>query len=56
MGRWLYMFRMYDIVEDASKFLKLSSDSKLFREGKLQRFLRTLKNKDFFTKEQYDTI
>ena len=47
---------LYDIVNDASKFLKLSSDPTLRREGKLQRFLRTLKNKDFFTKEQYDNI
>ena len=47
---------MYDIVNDASKFLKLSSDLTLRRGGKLQRVLRTLKNKDFFTKEQYDNI
>ena len=54
VDRWLYMYRMYDIVNDASKLLKLSSDPTLRREEKLQRFLRTLKNKDFFTKEQYD--
>ena len=34
--RWFYMSRMYDIVNDASKFLKLSSDFTLRREGKLQ--------------------
>ena len=50
------MSNIYDIVNDESKFLKLSSDSILRREGKLQRFLRILKNKDFFTKEQYDNI
>ena len=50
------MSRMYVSVNDASKFLKLSSDPTLCREGKLQRFLRSLKNKDFFTKEQFDTI
>ena len=50
------MSKMYDIVNDASKFLKLSSDLTLRREGKFQRVLRTLKNKDFFTKEQYDNI
>ena len=44
------------LVENLSKFLKLSSDSTLRRKGKLQRFLRTLKSKEFFTKEQYDTI
>ena len=46
----------YDIVNDASKFLKLSSDPTLRREGNLQRFLSTLKNKYFFTKEQCDNI
>ena len=52
----LYMSKMYDIVNDASKFLKFSSDPTLRREGKLQRFLSILKNKDFFTKEQHDNI
>ena len=35
---------------------KVSSDPTILREGKLQRFLRTLKNKDFFTGESYDKI
>ena len=50
------MSNKYDIVNDASKFLKLSSDPTLRREGNLQRFLSTLKNKYFFTKEQCDHI
>ena len=50
------MSNKYDIVNDASKFLKLSSDPTLRREGNLQRFLSTLKNKYFFTKEQCDNI
>ena len=50
VDRWLYMSRMYDFVNDASKFLQLSSDPTLRREGKLQRFLCTSKNKEFFTK------
>ena len=50
------MSNNYDIVNDASKFLKLSSDPTLRREGNLQRFLSTLKNKYFFTKEQCDNI
>ena len=49
INRWLYMSRMYDNVNDASKFLKLSSDPTSHREGTLPRFLHTLKNKDFFT-------
>ena len=50
------MSNKYDIVNDASKFLKLSSDPTLRRGGNLQRFLSTLKNKYFFTKEQCDNI
>ena len=56
LDRQFYMSKIYDIVNDESKFLKLSSDPTLRRERKLQRFLRILKNKDFFTKEQYDNI
>ena len=56
LDRRFYMSKIYDIVNDESKFLKLSSGSTLRWEGKLQRFLRILKNKDFFTKEQYDNI
>ena len=47
------MSRMYHTLNDVSKFLNLSSDLTLRRKGKLQKFLRTLKNKDFFTKEEY---
>ena len=50
------MSKLYDIVNNASKFLKLSSDPTLHWGGKLQRFLRTLKNKYFFTKKQHDKI
>ena len=34
--------------------MKLSSHHTLHREGKLQYFLHTLKNKEFFTKKQYN--
>ena len=56
LNRRFYMSKIYDIVNDKSKFLKLSSDATLRSEGKLQRLLRILKNKGFFTKEQYDNI
>ena len=45
LNRRFYMSNIYDIANDESKFLKLSSDPTLRR-----------KNKDFFTKEQYDNI
>ena len=37
-------------------FKKLSADPALLREKQLQRFLRKLKNKQFFTKDVYDKI
>ena len=36
--------------------MKLSSDPTIGREGKLQRFLRTLHKKGFSSKEQYENI
>ena len=51
-----YIKKLSDIISDTSKFKKLSSDLTLLREGQLQRFLRKLKNKEFFTKEVHDKI
>ena len=56
VDRNLYKSSLHDIVNDTSKFFKLSSDSTITSEGKLQRFVCTLKNKGFFTKDQYDKI
>ena len=56
VDRIYYMSSMYEIVNDTSKFLKLRSDPTTCRENKLQRFLRSLKNKDFFTKDVYDNM
>ena len=47
---------MYEIVNNTSNFLKLRPDPTICRENKLQRILRSLKNKDFFTKGVYDNI
>ena len=54
--QWLYMSSIYYIVNDLPKLLKSSSDRTLHRQGKLNRFLCNLENKDFFTEEQYDII
>ena len=48
--------KLSDFISDTSKFKKLSPDPTLLRKGQLQRFLRKLKNKQFFTKEVYDKI
>ena len=51
-----FVKKIQAIINDTSKFKKLSSDPTILREGQLQRFLRTLKNKGFFTDESYDKI
>ena len=56
VDRIYYMSSMYEVVNDTSNFLKLRSDPTIYRENKLQRFLRSLNNKDFFTKDVYDNI
>ena len=56
LNRDEYIKKLSDIISDTSKFKKLSADPTLLREGQLQRFLRKLKNKQFFTKEVYDKI
>ena len=50
------MSSLYEIINDTSKCLKLRSNPTIGREGKLQRFLRTLNKKGFFSKEQYENI
>ena len=44
----IYMSSLYEIIND--------SGPTIGREGKLQRFLRPLKKKGFFSKEQYENI
>ena len=56
VDRIYYMSSMYEIVNDTPKFLRLRSDPTICRENKLQRFLRSLKNQVFFTKDVYDNI
>ena len=48
-----YVKKIYAIINDTCKFKKLPFDPTVLREGQLQRFLRTLKNKKFFTDESY---
>ena len=56
LDREEYVKKIYTRINDTSKFKKLPSDPTILREGQLQRYLRTLKNKDFFTDESYDKI
>ena len=45
-----------EIISDSSKFEKLNEDTSLKREASLQRFLRKLKQKNFFNETEYDKL
>ena len=44
------------MISDSSKFEKLNEDPNLKREASLQRFLRKLKQKNFFNEIKYDKL
>ena len=52
----LYYNAIEEIISDTSKFEKLSEDPTLKREASLQRFLRKLKQKNFFNEIEYDKL
>ena len=56
MDRNAYEHGIFSIVSDTSKFKAIDNDPTLQREGKLQRFLRALKNKGHLGKNTYDSI
>ena len=45
-----------EAINDKGKFEELPNDPTINREGKLQRFLRNLKNKDKIDKNIYNSI
>ena len=52
----LYNNAIEEIISDNSKFEKLNEDPTLKREASLQRFLRKLKQKNFFNEIEYDKL
>ena len=56
LDRKLYNNAMEEIISDSSKFKKLNEDPTLKREASLQRFLRKLKQKNFFNEIEYDKL
>ena len=54
--RKLYNNVIEEIISDTSKFEKLNEDPTLKREASLQRFLRKLKQKNFFNEIEYDKL
>ena len=56
LDRKLYNNAIQEIISDTSKFEKLNEDPTLKREASLQRFLRKLKQKNFFNEIEYDKL
>ena len=56
MDRGVDIRKIYEIIKDRTKFNELSIDPSIIREGQLQRFLRSMKDKNIFTKETYEKI
>ena len=56
LDRVVYEKSIHNIIDDRSKFTKLQQDVTIKREKQLQRFLRELKQDNFFTETQYKRI
>ena len=56
LDRKIYDNAIQEIISDTSKFENLNEDPTLKREASLQRFLRKLKQKSFFSKNEYDKL
>ena len=48
MDKITYKLKMYELLNDESKFKQLTSDPTKLHEGQLQRCLRKLNNKGYF--------
>ena len=56
MDKFTYKSKMYELLNDKSKFMQLTSDPTKLREGQLQRYLRKLNNKGYFDESVCDYI
>ena len=56
MDKITYKLKMYELLNDESKFKQLTSDPTKLHEGQLQRYLRKLNNKGYFDQNAYDYI
>ena len=56
LDRKLYDNAIQEIISDTSKFEKLNEGPNLKCEASLKRFLRKLKQKDFFNENWYDKL
>ena len=56
MDRDIYIWKIFEIIKVCTKFKALSTDPTIIRKGQLQRFLRSMKDKNISTKENYEKI
>ena len=56
MDKITWKSKMYELLNDKSKFKEITSDPTKLREGQLQRYLRKLKSKGYFDESVYDYI
>ena len=56
MDRDVYIRKIFEIIKGRTKFKELPTDPTIIREGQRQRFLRSMENKNIFTKETYEKI
>ena len=56
LDRKLYNNSIEETISDTSEFEKLNEDPILKREDSLRRFLRNLKQKNFFNEIEYDKL
>ena len=56
MDRDIYVQKIFEIIKDCKNFKELSTDSTVTRDGQLQGFLRSMKDKQVFAKETYKNI
>ena len=56
MDRAVYIRKIFEIIKDWTKLKEWSTDPTIIKERKLQRFLRSMKYKNIFTKENYEKI
>ena len=56
MDRGVYVWKMSEVGKDHGNFEELSTDPTVTRDSQLQRFLRSMKDKQIFAKETYKDI
>ena len=54
--RDIYIRKIFEIIKVYTKFKALSKDPTTIRQGQLQRFLRSMKDNNISTKENYEKI